>query len=416
MRGKTSEVIMDIRVTNKQLPYLFFYSFVILFVGMGLMPVLPLYAGSFGASSSITGLYLSVIYISITLSTILTGWLGLKLGRKRLYIISAAIGTPALALMGQTNALWQVVVLTAVVWFSGGICMALVNIFTGLYAGSENRGKWFSVISLGSPLGAIAGGLTVGGLIEISGYSLMFFVISLVWATGPLLAAVKLVDLSAPASRPPEQSDSPASTMRRERAPLLMLMGAILLSMTTVNVGRLVVPLLMDSLQYSAGDVTTANAIAGMVTLPFAYFLGTLSDRLGRKTVLSLGYLLAGGSVLILIVAGPLWHFWLATSLIMIALTVTGSVASAFATDLLSPQVLVRVLPWFTAVGFVAGVIGFSVAGVLIDSIGMTALLGFTTVLALLACALIWPLHCEKQIAALFEPAWTCDISMRATK
>ena len=407
---------MEKQLTDKQLPYLFFYSFVILFVGMGLMPVLPLYATGFGASSSVTGLYLSVIYISITISTVLTGWLGLKLGRKRLYVLSAILGAPALALMGQADALWQVVVLTALVWFSGGICMALVNVFAGLYAGSEKRGKWFSVISLASPLGAIVGGLTVGSLIEASGYPLMFIVLSLVWAAGPLVAAFKLVDLSTPALRPPDLSAPPPSAIRRDRAPLLLLMGAILLSMTTVNIGRLAVPLLMDSLQYSAGAVTTANAVAGVVTLPFAYFLGTLSDRLGRKTVLSLGYLLAAGSVLILIVAGPLWHFWLAASLLLIALTVSGSVASAFATDLLSPEVLVRVLPWFSAVGFVAGILGFSVAGFLIDSIGMTALLSLTTFLALLACALIWPLRCEKQLAALFEPAWTCDISMRASR
>ena len=68
--------------------------------------------------------------------------------------------------MGQASSLWQVVILTALVWFSGGICMALVNISTGLYAGSEKRGKWFSVISLASPFGAIVGGLTVGSLIE----------------------------------------------------------------------------------------------------------------------------------------------------------------------------------------------------------------------------------------------------------
>jgi MFS family permease len=121
---------MDILGTDNQLPYFFFYSFIILFVGMGLMPVLPLYAARFGASSSITRLYLSVIYVSITISTVLSSWLGSKLGCKRLYVLSAGLGAPALALMGQVSALWQVIILTALVWFSGGICMTLINVHT----------------------------------------------------------------------------------------------------------------------------------------------------------------------------------------------------------------------------------------------------------------------------------------------
>ena len=204
-------------------------------------------------------------------------------------------------------------------------------------------------------------------------------------------------------------------TMKRERAPIILLMGAILLSMTTVNTARLALPLLMNSLQYTPRDVTTANVVAGLITLPFAYSLGTLSDRMGRKTVLSMGYLLAGAAVLVLFVAGPLWQFWLAAALMLIAMTVSGSVASAFATDLLSQGVLVRVLPWINSVGFVAGILGFSGAGILIDSIGMQGLLGISALLALLACAFVYPLHCEKQLAAVFEPAWTCDISIRTT-
>ena len=399
--------------TQGQLPYLFLYSFVVLFVGMGLMPVLPLFAAGFGASSSVTGLYLSIIYVSITTSTLLTGWLGNRVGRKRLYLLSASMGVIALALMGQANTLWQVVVLTAIVWFSGGINLTLVNIFTGLYASREKRGSWFSTISLASPLGAIVGGLVIGKLIDVSGYPLMFVVISLVWAIGPLIASQKLFDINTADSRPAEVPASTVPTMKRERAPILLLMGAILFSMTTVNTGRLALPVLMSSLQYSPRDVTTANVMAGLITLPFAYSLGTLSDRMGRKMVLSLGYLLAGAAVLVLFFAGPLWQFWLAAALMLIALTVSGSVASAFATDLLSPGVIVRVLPWINSVGFVAGILGFSVAGVVIDSIGMQALLGFSAFLALLACAFLYPLHCEKQLAAIFEPAWTCDISIR---
>ncbi|MFU8773032.1 MAG: MFS transporter [Anaerolineales bacterium] len=397
---------------STQLPFLFINSFSILFIGMGLMPVLPLYAVDFGASTSVIGLYLSVIYISISTSTMLTGWLATKVGRKRLFVTAGIVSIPALYLMGQATELWQLVVLTAVVWFCGGIGVALINVFTGLYASMENRGKWFSLIALNSPLGALTGGLLVGRLVDWQGYPLMFTVLCFIWASWPVLAYLKLDDRLESETAPAMVKASPPPSLS-SKIPLLLLLSAIFLSMMTINVGRLGLPLSMSSLEYTPGEVTTAMAFGGLVTLPFAYFLGVLSDRLGRKNVLTLGYMMAASGVLALIVSSQAWHFALVASMLLIAMTVSGSVASAFATDLLSREVLVRVLPWFSAVGFLAGIVGFAGSGFIIERLGMTGLFVGTAVLSLLAVALIWPLRCERQLAAAFEAAWSCDISFR---
>jgi MFS family permease len=408
--------IMTMNASSRQLPYLFYYSLTILFVGMGLTPVLPLYASKLGAASSTIGIFLSIIYLTFTASTLLAGWLSSWLGRRRLFIFAGLLGFPALFFLGQVTSLWQAIALAAIVWFSGGMCMALVNIFTGLYAAPESRGKWFSLISLAAPLGAIVGGLTVGNLIEWSGYPLMFAVVSVIWLVFPIIAFIKLKDISIDA-KASEQGLPPSKlSFGREHVPLFLLMGAIMFSMLTINVGRLTLPISMNTLEYTAGAVTSANVIAGMVTLPFAYFLGALSDRLGRKNILILGYMFAAAGVLLLVRAEQIWEFWISASMVLVALTVSGSVASAFATDLLSPHVLTRVLPWFTAVGSLAGIFGYAGAGFLIETIGLIPLLGLSAILALIASTFIFPLHCEKQIASLFEPGWTCDISLRSTK
>jgi MFS family permease len=114
-----------------------------------------------------------------------------------------------------------------------------------------------------------------------------------------------------------------------------------------------------------------------------------------------------------LIVSSQAWHFAIASAMLLIAMTVSGSVASAFATDLLSREVLVRVLPWFSAVGFLAGIVGFAGSGFVIENLGASSLFLGTSVLALLAIALVWPLRCARQLAAAFEAAWSCDISFR---
>ena len=375
------------------------------------MPVLPLYAADFGASPSVIGLYLSVIYISISTSTMLTGWMATRIGRKRLFVASGLISLPALFLMGRVSDLWQLVGLTSVVWFCGGIGVALINVFTGLYASTEKRGKWFSLIALNSPLGALTGGLLVGRLVDWQGYPLMFAILCLVWVSWPILAYLKLEDNLEISPTPLTAKPAPSTTFRK-KIPLLLLLSAIFLSMMTINVGRLGLPLSMSALNYTPGVVTTTMAVGGLVTLPFAYFL-RVSDRFGRKNVLILGYMMAASSVLLLNHTTEAWHFAIAASMLLIAMTLSGSVASAFATDLLSREVLVRVLPWLSAVGFLAGIVGFAGSGFLIETIGASGLFVGTALISLLAVALVWPLRCERQLAAAFEAAWSCDISFR---
>ena len=61
---------------NKQVANLFLCSFIILFVGMGLSPLLPIYAAQFGATPTVAGFYLAVVYIANAIGSMLTSWLG----------------------------------------------------------------------------------------------------------------------------------------------------------------------------------------------------------------------------------------------------------------------------------------------------------------------------------------------------
>lgn len=83
---------------------LFYASFVILFVGYGLFPFLPLYATEFGATSTTIGVYLALTYAAITVGSVLPGWLPQSLSRKRLFVATGLLGVPALFL--ALAALW----------------------------------------------------------------------------------------------------------------------------------------------------------------------------------------------------------------------------------------------------------------------------------------------------------------------
>jgi MFS family permease len=68
--------------------------------------------------------------------------------------------------------------------------------------------------------------------------------------------------------------------------------------------------------------------------------------------------------------ATDLWMFWIAATLVLIALCTNGALASALVTDTLSPQARQRGLPWISAMNPVAGVLSFASIGFLLDAFG----------------------------------------------
>lgn len=373
-------------IRNKQLLYLFYCNFVVWFIGMGLLPILPLYASQFGATSTGVGVYLSLTYLSITIGTMLTGWLAERWGHRRLFIGAGVVSLPAVVLLGQATALWQVVILTAITWFCGGVGLAQISVFTALAAEDGSRGKSFSLTWLAFPLAAVIGGLTVGQLIAWHGYSLMFAAVGVIWAGWP---AVALLGLEYKSVAGPKPSGAANSGPRRLGGIFYLVVGGVLLSATSTYLSRLGMSLSMQALHFSPDAVASTATVGGLITIPVTLLIGTLSDRLGRKGFLILGYVLAAGGALTLSAATQLWHFWLASVLLFVAMCVNGSVVPALATDLLDSTALGRGLPWLNAVGRVGGIIGFASAGYLMDTLGAISLYYIAITLAVIAATLL---------------------------
>jgi MFS family permease len=357
---------------NQRLVYLFTCNLVILFVGMGLFPLLPLYAAQFGATPTVIGLYYAVMYIASVAGTIATGWLAQRFPAKGLFAAAGGLGVVALVLLGQATALWQVVLLTALVWLGGAIGIPMVGVLTGKLADGGSRGKSFTLMYLAYPLGAVLGGTTVGRLVAWQGYPLMFVVLGAVWAIFPIVGL--LAARGAPGPRPtsPAAREDEASTGLGRT--FFVLLVAFLLSAIAVSTGRLGTSLSMQALSFSPGAVASTATVSGLATIPLALLIGALSDRLGRKRFLMLGYLLAAGGALTLSMASELWHFWLAATLMMVAFCTNFAVASALATDILAPESLSRGLPWLSAMDSLASILSFAGTGYVMDTWGETPL------------------------------------------
>jgi MFS family permease len=387
-----------------QLVFLFSSSFLVLFVGMGLFPLLPLYAGSFGVGAGTVGLYFAMMYVSNGAGPMVTGWLAGRVARKRLFVVAGAVGTPALALLGRAAAFWQVVLLTSLVWFAGGTIMALVSVFTGLYANGNNRGRSFSIMSLASPLGALVGGALIGGLVDRAGYPTMFAVLGGVWIALPAIGLFLLKDQAGPprsAKRVKPATDAPTLGW-----PFYTLMFASLLAATAVNISRLGTSLSMQAQAFSASAIASSATVSGLVTIPVTLLIGVLSDRLGRRRFLALGYLLAGAGALSLLFASQVWHYWLAATAMLVAFTVNRAMGSAVATDLLPPEGLNRGLSWLNASGSAASVVSFAATGFVMDGAGPGSLFLAAALVAMVAVVMLELLGCASRLRSAWSALW----------
>jgi MFS family permease len=300
---------------------------------------------------------------------------------------AGVLGGASLFLMGQASALWQVVVLTALLWFSGGVGLSASSVLAGLHTQAAERGKAFGMLALASPLGALIGGLLIGHLVEWGGYGLMFSVVTLVWSMLPVLSLSRVKDGAAPA----HASEAPRNTAPVEGlgTRYVLLVITVLLGAMTVSVGRMGLSLAMKTAGFSASALGTANAAAGLITIPLTLMIGVLSDRLGRKSFLLLGYLAAAAGTWMLAGAQNLWQFYLVASLVLVSRSVIASMAPAFASDLMSRRTMEKALPFLNSMNWVSGVIGFAASGWALDALGPAILYGGAAVLSLAATLVV---------------------------
>jgi MFS family permease len=365
---------------------LFLCNFAILFVGFGVFPLLPVYAARFGGTPTLIGIYLAATYLSITLGTLLTGWLSGRVPRKLVFVTAGIPGVMALFLMGHATALWQVVILTGIVWFTGGVGLSLINVFVGLHADEDNRGKWFSLVALTNPLGAVVGGSAVSWMVAWQGFPRMFTLLCLVYAVWPLVGLWKVQDKPVVKMARPEAAK--LARIRLSRGyPMLLL--AVLLSAMTVSVVRIGLSLSMTAIHFSPATIAGVNVVGGLITIPVVLGFGVLSDRLGRRLFLASGYLLAAISAIVLATARPLWQFWIVAAAVLIARSISGSLASALATDIIPPQSLGRSLPVINTMAWASGVLGFAVSGYVIDTLGAGNLYLIAALSSMIAAGLI---------------------------
>ncbi|MGE5220940.1 MAG: MFS transporter, partial [Omnitrophica WOR_2 bacterium] len=303
-------------------------------------------------------------------------------------LITCLVGIPLPWLMGQVSTVWGLTLLTALLWFTGGLGIALVGILAGLSAGEDERGKIFGVLALTGGLGALVGGLGTGWLVSRWGYTTMFNMITILMALWPLCA----IFLKETETKPPGLENHPAWALPGLGKSFYLLFVASTLSSISVFFVILIRSILMNNLEFGPLEITSTGAIGGLVAMPFPLLMGLLSDRIGRKTLLVIGYLTALASIVLLAFSKELWNFWIVFMLQGIA-TGSAGIGSALVTDLVPRESFGKGLSIFNSSAWIGGIIGSAAGGYILQNAGFLPTFIIGGFLAVAAIGLLIPIQ-----------------------
>ncbi len=376
-------------MSKKQLITLFICSLIPWTVGNGLTPLLPVYAGQLGASSTVTGFYLAIAFVTLTLGALSAGWVSDRFHQRKLpLIIAGIVMIPVIWLVGQVHSLGELVGLTAILWFAGGLQLAMLSILAGLSAGANERGKIFGILAATSGVGAVVGAFAIGWLVDNWGYSTMFRILAIFSALLPLVS----LPIEDKTINPSEVSNAPQAKAPGLNKNFYWLFAATILFTVPIDAALLIRSLVMHDMGFSSLEITSTGAISGLVAIPFPFILGWISDRIGRKTFLYSTYLLGIAFIVLLAVSTQLWHFLVAFAIYGIS-SGAYTIGNALVADLVPPPSLGRGLSAISASLWIGGVIGYGSSGIMLQGFGLGLTFIIIGLLALAAVVLLIPIR-----------------------
>lgn len=352
---------------KKQLYVLFLCSLVPWTIGNGVTPLLPVYASELGSKPSFIGYYLSIAWLALTIGTFTAGWLSDRFQKRKAILIGAGtLAVPTAWLMGQVTTAWQLTVLTPLLWFFGGITLTLLMTIAGLFAGEDERGKIFGILTLTEAIGTILGGFTTGNIVDRWGYETLFFFVAFLQGLLPLIGLF-LEDKTTHQEEEEETVENAGSRFGVSFYLILLANTIVSIAFFVYTLGE---SLYMYSLNFSLADITGVGAVGALVSLPIVPLAGRLSDRFNRKLLLALCFFIGSCSLIILSMSTQLWHFWVAGTLAITQGYVGTTVGLALTADIVPQESLGKGVAMFHSTYWIGGIIGFSLAGLAIEALG----------------------------------------------
>ncbi len=368
-------------------------------LGFGsIVPVIALYARSFGVLQSAIGLAVGIYGLARFLVALPAGQLADRLGRRAGLALGGLVTAAGNLLCGYAPDFATFVVGRFISGAGAALVVTTGTIVLADITTPVERGRVMSVYQ-GTFLFAVGVGPLPGGLLaERYGLAAPFLFYAV---AGTLAAALAF-------SYVPETRDLPGARAVAAAAgavpvsfaaQLRLLMGQAgfaLVGLTAfmgavARTGGLfsVIPILArDRLALTADRIGFGLAVASIVGLAFAYPAGVLVDRYGRKTVIVPASVMSGVSLVVFLVA-PSYAWFLAGCVAWsVAAGIGGAAPAAYAADVAPPGMNAAAMSAYRMIGDLGYVVGPVALGIATDLAGADATLATTAALVVLAALL----------------------------
>ncbi|MBS3782064.1 MAG: MFS transporter [Candidatus Thermoplasmatota archaeon] len=408
-------IISDLKVVLKyrELLILCFAIFVSM-IGFGLvMPFLPVYAETYGATDTLIGWMMAVFAVVRLFFSPVGGWLADKIGRKPLMVFGMFLYTVVMFMFGLANTLPELFIYRGAQGAASGLVWPVAMAYIGDVVREEDRGKAMGLYTLtfatGNAVGPMLGGLIAGNF----GLSVPFFFTSGLALTSGLLL---LFGLKESFEGEMQRRGEKVKRMTRIKNVLTKPMGylksitphpvtflGISIGSFTVFLGLAVLyPMLpiygKNLLDLSVTQIGYIFTIIGAVQVVFMFPSGTLADRIGKKKMIVSGSLMA--SIFIGAIIFAIGYYTLA--FIVILYTIGRSLARpsipALVTSLTPKQNRGKGMGIYTFFQNMAWAAGSFVSGMISDAFGRKYPFIFAFFVGILGTVIIYYFVTEPEV------------------
>jgi len=377
-------------------------------LGFGtVVPVLALYARSFGVTQSAIGLAIAAYGLARFLVSMPVGRLTDVVGRRT-----------ALALGGLVTAAGNLVCALAPSFgvfiaarFVAGVGAALVLVAGQIVLADittpAHRGRVMAIYQGVFVFAVGVGPLPGGALAQHFGLAAPFLVYAVMGTLAAAVAWFQIPETRATGLSAADATEPPpfAAQVRLLTGHAGFVLVALVSFMNAVaRTGALfnVIPVLArDRLALTTDRIGVGLALSSLVGLVLAYPAGVLVDRWGRKVVIVPATLVAGASLVLFLTASSYAWFLVACVTWSIAVSVSGAAPAAYAADVAPPGMNAAAMSTFRMLADLGYVLGPLVLGVVTDGFGANAALGGTAACLVAVGLLFWALAPETWRARL---------------
>jgi MFS family permease len=290
---------------------LFIFAMILANIGGNMYgPLMPLYLQKLNASVAQVGLFFTLSRVIPLLLQIVGGYISDSLGRLRAIAIGSVVGIfTYVALIAAPSWEWALVA-TIFGAITGSLIGPSFDAFVAEHSDEANRGRIFAITQTIFAIVGVVGPVLGGWLVDTHDFRFMLFIAAAFYVAATILR----VGMAREAAKGTESKPKPLSFagLRENLSAMfaLMTMGGVVTWILLTDGVRDIsfslsfdfLPIFMrDFAHLSTTQIGLTNSIFGVFMMLFMYPAGVLSDKMGERVGISLGFLLVSVALSLII-------------------------------------------------------------------------------------------------------------------